>query len=212
MFNKYRASDHAQRLEGSIVRYKGWPCILHINVPRVPPNGEAGGNPGDFRLVPLYKGSPFAEVVINPHDPGLDISTVPLGYFQAGQSALWIQRNPVRRYRQGVCYTNSYVYPIGKNRDNTDFEYVFCSGFEDMVLGKKKTLEEAISLLTNEKYHSVAISKDLAIYRKDNIFSLLFKKEDVGWIVPGTKVIKVPSESTAWVISRYLEPYGWEVD
>jgi len=86
------------------------------------------------------------------------------------------------------------------------------AGFENMVMGRPITVEAAINKLTSKGVKSVAINKDIALCHKANTFEVFYKKSAVGWIRPGTKTVKVPKETDAWIVSLYLQGLDWEID
>ena len=201
MFNKYRPEDYKQRLDNTIVCYNGYPVLLSVISSKT------------FTVAPLSAECEFEAKNILSSDPLLDLSTPPLGYFQYKDTAMFISRNPVRKYMQGLKVNSgnygAWMLVNGFHNDAPQ-TIVMTSGFENLVLDRYPPIDECLALLKGFK--SIAVSRNIAICKNKDAYIVYFKKEEVGWIKPGTRVVKVPREVDSWIISKYLSELSWEVD
>jgi hypothetical protein len=205
MHVKYPPADYAARLDKCIVRYAGELCQIHVETQ------------SQFWLYDiLNKGKALHKVV--PKDARLDISTIPLGWFNtnAGYCA-YSKRLPHRMYKQGIYIGGrqsnvkvSALLPAGLQPDAP--EQIFCEGFVDSYHGKFPSFDQGVKLITSGSTKSVALTKDIAIVRKDKLFLVYLKEDEIGWIAPGTRIVKVPNANEAWVYSKYLAELNWIVE
>lgn len=204
MLNNIMPRDYNGRLHNSVVCYDGYPVNLQVI------------SEHEFSLTPVHPKSPFKPKSINPSDMKLDISTPSLGYFNLGTAAAYIERNPVRRWRQGLCNTNCSVYLLsGETHTRRREEIIQClytEGFEKMIRGEYPNIPEAIKTLKAKKVNSVALTRNIAISMKDDIINVWYKREKVGYIPPGEMRVKVPSEPMAYIVSKFLRELPWVVD
>lgn len=206
MFNHINPNDYQSRLHNSIVRYGESPVWLQLK-------------PGNmFTLAPLYTGSAWKQIDVIPTDERIDVSTPPLGWinykYDGFHYAVYIERGPVRKWRQGLCSTNTQSYYLTKGRPNkfNVKELMYSKGFEDMILNRYDTLAEAIKKLNSSDCVSVAVSRNIAIGKKDSIYTIFYKKDEVGWMQPGKMLVKVPKEQHSHLISRFLREVPWEIE
>jgi hypothetical protein len=207
MHNHINPNDYQTRLDNSIVVYDGWPVSLSV------------GGRDSFHLRGIWQGSNFREKDIKPADPLLDVSTPNrFGYFNYSEkSAYFIERHPVRRWRQGVCSSNCTVYLVSgethsrRNRDDASV-YMFSQGFEKMVRGTYPTVDECLAALETKEMNSIAPSPNICLSKGKDIFNVWYKKDKVGYITPGQKIVRVPSEPMSHIISKFLRELPWRID
>ncbi len=209
MLNNINPRDYNSRLHNSIVCYEEYPVNLQVI------------SDEEFSLSPLYANSKFKPKVIKPNDIKLDISTPEMGYFNIEpngvKTAAYIERHPVRRWRQGLCSTNCTVYLLsgdsfGRRAREDGQAYMYSKGFEDMIQGHYPTVPDGLKLMTEKKVSSVALSRNIAISRKEDIFNVWYKRDKVGYMTPGKNVVKVPSEPMAYIVSKFLRELPWVVE
>lgn len=205
------ARDLAQKLDGTICRYKGDPVLVRV----------------DDAVLNLYpvtdtRGKRIAR--INPSDPDFDIAGVPLGYIQSADNInVWyLSRIPVRRTKQGLEPRSVRVRNIsGTNVDHkTPAQIViYTEGFKQMVLNQYIPLGDAMKLL-RDRWASdstpawqVAISRNIALgIDKQGIIKVFYKTEYVGWIAPDQFTVNVKADAFSWVVSKYLShELDWKV-
>lgn len=207
MLNNVNPNDYNQKLNNTLVRYNNFPVQLTY---------EGGSS---FIIYGIHGGSSFKKSIINVKDPLLDISTPILGWFKLEHDgikyAAYLERLPVRRWRQGLCSSNTKISYLSRGRlsqASSTKEYIYSKGVEDMILDKYEPLDELLKSLNNADVHSVAASHNIAIAKKDDIYTVWFKKDEVGWMKPGTKVVKIPKEENIFIISRFLRELKWEIE
>lgn len=211
MYNKYRPQDFTPRLDSSICLYKKLPYYLRVN--------------GDHFI--LTKLSAFGtdrrnldklkDMIIQTDDPDLDISTIPLGYFFLNKNyAAYVERIPIRKYKQPVSVTNCRINALtSKGWIRVDPENLYSQEMEDSVLNKFHSFNEACKLLKANAVQSIPLHRDIALVSRSGIYVVYYKNEEVGWITPGTRVVKVPADDvshTSWVVSMYLQELDWIVE
>lgn len=208
MLNNINPRDYNSRLHNSIVCYGGYPVNLQVI------------SESEFQVAPIHPESKFKMASIKPNDIKLDISTPDMGYFNVENGgvrmAAYPERFAPRRWRQGLCHQNTVVYTLTNDthqkRAGADATwYMNTKGFEDMIQGKFPSVQEGLKSITEKKVHSVALSKNIAISRKDDIFNVWYKRDKVGYIQPGKLEVRVPSEPMAYIISKFLRELPWVV-
>lgn len=202
MRNKYTGQDIRARLENTIIRYNGKPYICGCE-------GE---------IIVLY--DVISKAIMHrkePDDPGLDVSSIDLGYMNLEiprKCAVYLRRNPLRQYRQGVDLRNlEYeVLTLPKHRFGISYEYMNCQGFLDSYEGKFPSFKKATAMLLVEGWFSAALSKDVAILRDGDVFKVSFKGGEVGWGKLGSNHVLVPKTEVSWVTVFNLNLIdGWEI-
>lgn len=201
---KFPERDLSQRLDSTVCRYKGFPYWVRYV------------NRGVLGLYSLASGGKKCVHEISPTDENFDISTVPLGYVQiTPDTVVYMSRRPNRIYKQGLSsdaisykFTNGNSFKVSPN--------FFNEAFERMVIGNYPDLRDVlINLRRSETEKEIAISRDIALKYNPNlkIIILYFKGEDneVGWIVPDTNIVIVPSSEKGWIVSNHLLGFSWEI-
>lgn len=211
MMNKYGPGDYQARLHNTIVRYRDTPVSLQVL------------DADTFRISPIHPKSAFKGKNIRPDDVLLDISTPPLGYinFMDGdgyQFASYLMREPVRRFQQGLSSRNTTTHLLTGERHRRvrdRIEYLYSEGYENLCLGVYPKFEQALSLLENDKtgrVYSYALNKNIAILKAGETIKVYFKLDEVGYIVKGSRTVRVPHDENSKIISSYLNGVGWVVD
>ena len=204
MRNKYVGKDIADRLHGTVIRYKENPFLCLVE-----------GN--DIVLKTLVGDRIYARV--SSDDPDLDISSLPLGYVNHSvtKSAVYIKRNPLRRYKQGVDPgVMQYMLLPGAAR-GVGHEVFHDKGFTENVADVYPTFSKALSLLTKKDgYTSIALSRDVAISREGGVIKVWITMDEVGYITltSGSEnnrctIIKT---DVSWIIRTKLEKVGISVN
>lgn len=213
MKNRYELPrDIEARFHGTIIRHGGHPYFCLIN-------GL------EFRLCKLETARTSAEIVKRAmyDDPLLDISTVPLGYTNYRGEAYYIERGPIRRYKQGIDDQAVRVSMCGRLRGGgigvRTKDLMFSKEFEASILGKYPTAERCIETLRKKAEDGVDYSGSMAFGRHNamtvdamGIIKVYHRNEYVGWIAPGSRVINVPSHDCSWIVSKELSGFGVEIN
>ena len=197
---KYLPQDAEARLNNGICFYDGRPYHLKLLSQIV------------AELHPLYgKREPIR---IETTDAKLDISSPELGYANAKSgSAVFVYRKPERKYKQLITHGSLLGFQplIGHVwYSESIHELMYSKAGESLLLGQYPSLEEALTKVKEGSISSIAISRDiaLAVDHHKEIF-VFYKMDNIG-ILKGN-IVEIPSGDVAWVISRYLEGFSWEV-
>ena len=192
--------DLTQRLDQTICRYKGHPYYVRH---------------GDMNTLYLYdlENRQTRLHVINKNDVELDISSVPLGYLQLNKYiTCYVSRKPARIYKQGVTLDSLNVDPLPGDR--ASIINIYSKAFKDMILGNYPPLFQTVEMLrASPESMSVCISRDIAL-KWDPKFMLIYvyyKNEEAGWIPDRSHTVIVPGREQAWIVSKLLHGFGWEI-
>lgn len=194
MRNKWRGADINARLGGTVIRYDGRP--YHCTV-----EGE------QIVLTDLISRQVIHRK--NPDDPAIDVSSLDLGYVNIetpARAAVYLERNPARRYRQGVDFNNLRYTPLTRpsSRFGVEPNSMWCKGFVDSHMGNFPTFKKAMSDLLASKAHSVALSKQVALLKDKDDIKVYYQTEEVGWVRDMNRVI-VPKTEVSWITVQTLE-------
>ena len=202
---KYLPQDVNARLDEGICFFKGLPYVINTR----------DGNGTTGRLSKLDGSGKSINVSLTSDD--LDISAPELGYINYDGRAYYVMRSPDRRYKQTLQYSSMLAQVCGSTRtiggDNLHAALHSSHG-ENMFLNVYPTLSEALAFVSTKggKNRSMAFHRDVAVLQDSfGIVRVYFKGSEVGRIKPGTKTVSVPSGDTAWVVSKYLSEFDWEV-
>ena len=131
--------------------------------------------------------------VINKNDVELDISSVPLGYLQLNKYSLNVDPLP---------------------GDRASIINIYSKAFKDMILGNYPPLFQTVEMLrASPESMSMCISRDIAL-KWDPKFMLIYvyyKNEEAGWIPDRSHTVIVPGREQAWIVSKLLHGFGWEI-
>jgi hypothetical protein len=208
MYNGIRPADYTARLHNTVVCYRGFPVLLSV----------LGSS--EFQISPVHKKSQLQPQIIKPNDPLLDISTPPLGWFDYNdpngyRCAHYIERVPTRQFHQGLIAGNIRLYYLSGNKilGGLDRHAHMSKGYEDLVLGNYQEVGKNLERLKIPDVLSVALSRNIAVSKKEEkLYSVFYKREEAGYIIPGKNVVKVPNERFSAIIIRFLKEIPWEVD
>jgi len=199
--------DLIDRLHGTICRYDE-------KAVRVTVFGKS-----ELQLVDPVSGK---EVVrIRPNDELFDISSPEIGYLNltgtpSVDGVYKLERNPYKKYRQGLYAECCSVYSIDGQASNkissgTMFRYPI--GLVSMIENRYPSFQEAVKSLFREEMKEVAISKDIALSMMNTGLILIWcRGQDVAYLVPGSNSIGYKRDDTAWVIERMLKKSGVRVN
>lgn len=198
MRNKYTGDDLSARLDGTILRYNGEPVQCHAV-------GES------LELNDIVTGS--HRFTIEPDDFLLDISSVPLGYMNSAryQSAVYLKRQPFRRYKQGVVLDLLTAIPLATKAGmfGVSTGHLRCVGFVNSIKNIFPDKDTAIDRLQKGAVKSIAISREVAFLRDGSTINVFIKEIPVG--VYSNGVVTVPKETDnipSWIIISVLNELG----
>jgi len=200
---KWEGQDLSARLDRTFIRYRGRAYYC-----RVVADGMLS-----LQRPYLNKDEGTVQTVAS-NDPDLDVSSLPLGYIQWGSNAVYLKRQPGRRYKQGVDISSVCANPNSMPIE----ELLFSESFANMTDNKYPTMASVVKFIKSNKSlrvgtSSLALSRDVAIFWSGKVFKVRYKNEEVGYIDPKNPlVVEVPSESMSWVVSLYLSDFTWRVN
>lgn len=200
---KFASTDLSQRLNDTICRYKGIPYQVKYE----------GGD--ELALRSLIPPRGIMEI-IKSDNIFFDISTVPLGYVQVTPDRVaYISRKPARIYKQGLSQESVFCDYLDTNLQKGLSFSIFSEPMHNMIIDKYPNLNTVLSMLASkEKPTEIAISRDVALKSNPDlhITYVCYKNNEIGFIVNGTKKVIIPNGGMAWVISKYLSSFTWEVE
>lgn len=194
------AQDISRYLGNSILRYDGVPyLVVFMSATKL----------CLYKLAEVGLGKQPAHSIA-PTDPLLDVESPPVGYFNHDGDAYHVIRYPYKQFSQGLTDRNTNIVDIDGGHTESS---LYIQGVEDMIVGKYPTFEECWKML-DEEWHSVAVSIDVALSRHGVGYptTVYYKGEVVGFINPNSMKVIVPSSERGWIVSRYLAPFGWEIE
>lgn len=194
MRNKYVGQDVRARLSGTYIRWRGNPYYCEVDQ-----NGDS------IALYSLVDGS--MTVRVSSDDPDLDISSLDLGYVNTSKRykcCVYFQRNPYRRYKQGVEPQSLSTFPRSSNYGPGDIPAhgINSEEFYDSMCGKFPAYKVALSMITSPatKYESVALSRDVAVQKDKDMLRVWIKKDQVAFIkLSDSNRVYIPKTELSWV-------------
>lgn len=201
MRQKYIGKDIADRLNNTVIRYRGHPynCVVA----------------GDLIcLHDLTNGNLCHKV--SSGDEDLDISSINIGYINVSEPeyrvAVYLKREPYRRYKQGIEIGQLTQKVLRSGMSPLHPSKIQCRGFVDAILGSYPTLGTALINITKNGWHSVAVSRDVALKRETDLLKVYLKDDEVGYMRLGTTDVIVPKTELSWYHVFLLENIpGWKV-
>ncbi len=198
---RYPIGDYNQRLHNGVILWDGVPH-------RINTENDA------LNIADLVTGEMVARGV-DPDHEHLDISSFELGYINTNSGAYYLTRMPLRQFKQSISSGSVIEYSLGNGGPMRDgmgrSRWLMTKEFRDRYTKPFPSFDKALELLDNRE--SVALSPNVALTRDElGTVKVWFKLESVGVIVAGTRIVRVPTSDKAWVVSMYLDGFGWEVD
>lgn len=198
MHCKYLPQDYEARMNGGVAFYDGKPVLL-----------SAVG--GVVEICSFPNGDLIKRIV--PDDPLLDLASPSLGYVNMTNRTYYVYRKPERKYKQTLTYgALAYFDPLEEKLALRIQDVFYTENFKSMLEGKYPKFEAANAIVAKAENNvkSRAISRDVALAVDSfGIVRVFYKMDEVGHI-DGKSVI-IPHSDLAWVVSKYLTGYGWEV-
>jgi hypothetical protein len=202
MHCKYLDQDFEQRMNGGVAYYDGKPVIV-------------GASRGLITIVD------FPEQInsrnIRKDDEKLDLTSPSLGYVNFKNHAYYVYRKPERKYKQTLTYGSVGLYDPSSNKPVTErAEALFYSKeMAAMFAGIYPKVGDVLKVLGSDlnKVKARAIDRDVCIAKDSyGILRVYYKFDEVGHINVGETIVRVPHTELAWVVSKYLKVFGWQVD
>lgn len=201
MRNKYKGDDIQGRLGNTVIRYKNHPYFCQVEHTTL-------------CLYDMHTGSLSARV--EPDDPFIDISSVPLGFVNIEHPdyklAVYLKREGRRQFKQGVELSHLTQLPLRNGTGQLHWSHLKCKGLVDCVVGNYPSFDQALLMISKRGFHSVALSKDVAVKREGDTLKVYVKTDEVGFMKLGTSRVIMPKIDNSYINICYLnEIKGWEV-
>lgn len=207
--------DLADRLDGTICRYKGEPVYVSVEDEML----------NLHKVIGLSFQHGFMESLakIGPEDPDFDISAIEACYLNVNfhESLLkrgyphttrttYLTRNTVKSWKQGLSL-NGAIF-LGIDGKPTEYNFSSALGYDltpiyDAVIGNYPSYDLAMAYLSSSREPEawMAISRDVALFKtKVGVVFVYYRTDAVGWIQPGTNKLNLVDGDLGWVASRYL--------
>jgi len=202
MRQKYKAEDIKGRLHNTIIRYKEHPYVCNVE-------GTIIG------LHDISSGNLVAQV--ESDDEALDISSINIGYVNIfspdHKFSVYLKREPLRQYKQGIVLELLTQKILKAGGGAVSKSVLMSRGFVDAVLGRFPTYSEALKMVTKDGWHSVALSRDIAVKREAELLKVYIKDTEVGYIrLSDPQKLIVPKGIQSYYHVLILEDIrGWSV-
>lgn len=202
MRQKYKGEDIKARLHGTIIRHNSLPYLADVDT-----SGQIG-------LIDISTGNLITRVYSD--DDALDISSISIGFVNIidpdFKTAVYLKREPLRRFKQGIEIDTLTQKVLRQGMTSIPKNKIMSTGFVDAVVGRFPTLAQAFDFITKKGWHSVAISRDIALKREADILKVYIKDTEVGYMKLGTTRLIVPKTETSYYDTVYLNDIkGWDV-
>jgi len=113
----------------------------------------------------------------------LDLTPVPLGFFNIGGKMVFACRKPMRKdWRQGLSTNSLVLY----GADKRDFNL---SSLTHTILNKFPSYQEALTYNKKTRNRSMAFSRDFGVSDKTGELLLIYRKYTVGRIIKDVPVL-----------------------
>lgn len=196
--NRFAEQDFSARLHGTICRYERVPYKLHVD-------GR------EIHLVDINSGDIFK--TINPRDKLLDVSSVPLGYMNLRETAVYVRRQPTREiYRQGVCDRNVTFHCLGDDKNRIRGISIVSKEAVKMMMSIYPDLPTCLKKLRSREVVSIATSNTVALSINDiGVINVYNRNDLIGYMAPDSDIVNVPNDEMGWLVSTEIGTLGWAV-
>lgn len=195
MRQKYKGKDIIDRLHHTVIRYKSHPYLCTVD------------SSGIINLHDLTNGNLCHKV--DAEDEELDISSINLGWVNIADPdfrlAVYLKREPQRRYKQGIQFEVLTQRVLRDGISTVRADKLSCRGFVDAVLGVYPSFTQGMEYITKNGWHSVALSRDVAIKLEADLLKVYLKDDEVGYMKLGKSQVIVPQSEMSWYHVFLLE-------
>lgn len=182
-----------------------YPMVSYIDMKKVSPSDYAHGR--------------FVLKTVDYSSKDFSYESPPLGFVndQNRGYCYLVERRPLRRYKQAICYENLITTDLSlnskKNIRKMSPESMFSNGFVDMLLDKYPSKREALGIFNSHSCSSIAISKNLALLTKDSFNLVLFYRfKEIGMMNKQTGETYLYPSPAASVYESLLNKEGYYDD
>lgn len=200
--DKYETAEEVRaRLEHTVVMYDGQP--VYISKCQVPEDMAEKDEIARvfFYELPVLPGGRAKETRKYLSSKKFDLAPPKMGYMNFnvpgdGNRAIFVQRAPLRQYKQGLCQAVvTYTDPRGRRDEHINFNMMIADqGFVDMLAGKYPDFKQAGEMLGDKAQDSVAVSRSFAFVVENDLDCLIMVHKGLkcGLALRGDKALKIP--------------------
>ena len=194
---EYLSRDDARlRLHQTVCLYKGKPVYVRLD-------NEDHETPYECKIWELSKVNKGVRAkTIDYRDKDFNAKEIELGYCQAGMTAVYLSRLPVRQNQQGLKHDNILSEP-----GNIPYEF-YSDNMEHCIIGKHRPLKTALAML-NDGYEKIPLSRILAVGWLDRTkIALYYKEQIVALKEDTTNRFNIISSKTSSFVMRIIDKQG----
>lgn len=151
-------------MDGSIVLYDGIPGYVRTNV----------ANDGKTVAFTSLHGSPTKAIDIT--DDKFSCRNIDLGYMQYGTNAIYIERRPLRVFKQGIV--KQHLFCSGRGVDR---EALYTKAFASCISGSHMSFKVAMTkiLKSEDTRASYAFHRHFALQNTEGVITLRYRDASV---------------------------------
>ncbi len=205
-----RLEDVQQYITNGVFRYDGKAVYVHKVLKDK--KGE-----GFIQIAPIEKMDETFDIDV--YDDLFDISFPDLGYInleekdKAEKKVLkvgFLAKKFNRQFNQGLTNRNTTLLDI-EGKPIPYANYLYTKAVQDLIQNRYPSFEDAWGMLKGD--NEVAISRDVALksLKDSGLILVFYKTTNVGWVTPGSTTVIVPTSDMAWLVSKYLREFTWEI-
>lgn len=186
------AHDANMRLSESVIMFNGRPVYIH-NVREERP----------LMVVFSYLSGDKGEILKSIEDDRFSLTPVKLGYMNYQGKAVYTQRIPCRRWKQGLHREN---FDVGEQH-HMDRAILTTAEMEDTILNKYLSYKEALNQVATGECQSAAYHRSFCFSKceETGLVWLSYRGERAGWVQDGRAVLGEHSQYLAEELEASLE-------
>lgn len=163
----YSAHDVSMYLDHTVCTWKGSPVLVYA------------GPGGDNKTVAAIHLISRKEEDVDYTKDDFDYSAAPLGYVNWKKEAVYLERMPVRKTKQGIHPENTVACRINGEPVYSD-AIMQSTELGKTIIGEYPSEKEALSKLNDGAASSVAIDRHIAIQKEGQTYNLYYRNNLVG--------------------------------
>lgn len=151
-------------MDGAIVLYDGIPGYVRANAAN------------DGKTVNFYSLHGAPAKVIDITDDKFSCRNIDLGYMQYGTNAVYVERRPMRIFKQGIVRNHLTCSGRGIERDA-----LYTKSFANCITGSHMTFKVAMNKILNseDSRASYAFHRHFALQKTDDVITLKYRDVSV---------------------------------
>jgi hypothetical protein len=162
ILKSFHSPDHAgMRLSGTVIRYKGRPTYI----------ARVRGN-WDAEAIDMETGNNI-HITSIIDESLVDVSPVPLGFCQIGETARYLCRQPARRNKQGLSQES--VHCEGMPIPNIFGSASLLKALSSTIVNNYVTFKKALVAVRKQEGRSLAFHRNWAVFNSGESLHILYK-------------------------------------